>query len=111
MNSSSTCQIGGNIELWVAESYGKSAGDRVTLALRPEKIAIEAIDEVSEKGFIGKVENSIYIGTDTTYHISLDGDTQIAARGQNTTLGEARFKVGDMVAVKVARGAARILVD
>lgn len=106
-----SCQIGGDIELWVAEAYGKSAGDRVTLALRPEKILLEAIDKGSGKGFIGKIENSVYIGTDTTYHISLDGDTQIAARGQNTTLGEARFKVGDMVAVKVARGAARILVD
>ena len=106
-----SCQIGDNIELWVAEAHGKSVGDRVTLALRPEKIAIEAIDEVSEKGFIGKIENSIYIGTDTTYHISLNGDTQIFARGQNTIIGEAQFKVGDMVTVKAARGAARILVD
>jgi spermidine/putrescine transport system ATP-binding protein len=106
-----SCLIGGNIELWVAESYGRSAGDPVTLALRPEKILLDAVDEGSGKGFIGKIENSVYIGTDTTYHISLDEDTQIAARGQNTILGEARFKVGDMVAVKVARGAARILVD
>lgn len=106
-----SCQIGDNIELWVAEAYGKSVGDRVTLALRPEKIALEAIDEVSEKGFIGKIENSIYIGTDTTYHISLNGDTQIVARGQNTIIGEAQFKVGDMVTVKAAQGAARILVD
>ncbi|MCP4622818.1 MAG: ABC transporter ATP-binding protein [bacterium] len=106
-----SCQIGGDIELWVAEAYGKSVGDRVTLALRPEKIMIEAMDEGSGKGFTGKIENSIYIGTDTTYDISLDGDARITARGQNTITGEARFKVGDMVTVKVARGAARILAD
>ncbi len=106
------CQIGDDIELWVAESYGKSAGDRVTLALRPEKILIVTTeDEGTETGFIGKIENSVYIGTDTTYHISLNEDTQIAARGQNTITGEARFKAGDRVKVKVAQGAARILAD
>jgi spermidine/putrescine transport system ATP-binding protein len=106
-----SCQIGGDIELWVADAYGKSVGDRVTLALRPEKIMVEAIDQGSGKGFTGKIENSTYIGTDTTYHISLNGDTLLAARGKNTITGEARFKVGDMVTVKVARHAARILAD
>ncbi len=110
-----SCQIGGDIELWVADAYGKSIGDRVTLALRPEKIMVGAIDEGSDqgsgKGFTGKIENSTYIGTDTTYHISLNGDTLLAARGKNMITGEARFKVGDMVTVKVARHAARILAD
>ena len=106
-----SCQIGGDVELEITEAYNKNVGDRITLALRPEKIVLEDRDEESTQGIIGKIENSIYIGTDTTYHISLNEDTQIAARGQNTIIGEARFKVGEMVTVKVGRGAARILVD
>ena len=106
-----SCQIGDNVELEVAEAYQKSQGDRVTLALRPEKIRLEAFDEGSTQGFTGKIEDSVYIGTDTTYHISLNEDTQIAARGQNTITGEARFKSGDRVTVIVGPGAARILVD
>ena len=95
----------------VAEAYKKNVGERVTLALRPEKIMLEAFNEGSTQGFTGKIEDSVYIGTDTTYHISLNEETQIAARGQNTITGEARFKPGDRVTVKVGRGAARILVD
>ncbi|MEN8243581.1 MAG: ABC transporter ATP-binding protein [Thermodesulfobacteriota bacterium] len=106
-----SCQIGGNIEFEVAEAYQKSVGDRVTLALRPEKITLKAFDEGATQGFTGKIEDSVYIGTDTTYHISLNEDTGIAVRGQNTITGEARFKVGDRVTVKVGQGAARILVD
>ena len=106
-----SCQIGGNFEIEVAEAYKKNVGERVTLALRPEKIMLEAFNEGSTQGFTGKIEDSVYIGTDTTYHISLNEETKIAARGQNTITGEARFKPGDRVTVKVGRGAARILVD
>ena len=106
-----TCRIGGDIELQVDEAFGKKVGDRVTIALRPEKILLRAVDDVSAKGFIGKIEDMVYIGTDTTYHISADIGMPIIARGQNTLTGEATFKVGDLVRVVVGRGAARILVD
>lgn len=105
------CSIGDSMELWVDEVGQKKVGDRVTLALRPEKIAVEAMTRNSGKGFIGEVRESIYIGTDTTYHISLNGGIWITVRGQNSIIGEAQFRVGDKVKLRVAQGAARILID
>lgn len=105
------CLIGEAMELRVEDISEKKVGDRVTLAIRPEKIALEAVDGNSGEGFIGQIENSVYIGTDTSYHISLNGGIRMIVRGQNSMIGEARFRVGDMVTLRVVRGAARILVD
>jgi spermidine/putrescine transport system ATP-binding protein len=105
------CSLGEGMELWVEDAGDKKVGDPVTLVLRPEKIALEAIEGSSGEGFIGKVEDSIYIGTDTTYHISLNGEILVMVRGHNSIMGEAQFKIGEKVKLKVARGAARILRD
>ena len=105
------CSIGEGLELRVNDAGQKKLDDRVTLALRPEKITLEPIDRNSGEGFIGQVEESIYIGTDTTYHVSLNEVVRMIVRGQNSIIGEAQFRVGDKVKLRVAPGAARILVD
>lgn len=105
------CSIGEDLELRVNDAGQKKLGDRVTLVLRPEKIALEAVEEISGEGFIGQVEESIYIGTDTTYHVSINGDIRLNVRGQNSIIGEAQFRVGDKVKLRVAPGAARVLMD
>ncbi len=60
-------------------------GAKVTIAIRPEKIFLGSGDAPSdlENGYTGKVEEIIYIGTDTYYHIRLAGDVLIVARQQN----------------------------
>lgn len=106
-----SCRIGSSIEMHVDLVEGKQVGEQVTIALRPEKIILEAAGIGVTGGILGTVENSIYIGTATSYYIRLDEETHIFARGRNTMTGEARFNIGDAVRIKVAKGAARILVD
>jgi len=86
-------------------------GDPVTLALRPEKIMLMPADSDLQEGFSGFVENSIYLGTDTSYRVCLKGDIYIHVRSQNSIMGESRFNTKDSVKLTVAPGAARILAD
>jgi len=60
-------------------------GARITVAIRPEKIVLGAGNGPSDREncYSGHVEEIIYIGTDTYYHIRLAGDTLIVARQQN----------------------------
>ena len=60
-------------------------GAKVTIAIRPEKIFLGSGDAPSdlENAYTGKVEEIIYIGTDTYYHIRLTGDVLMVARQQN----------------------------
>ncbi|MCB0185745.1 MAG: ABC transporter ATP-binding protein, partial [Caldilineaceae bacterium] len=60
-------------------------GARVTIAIRPEKIFLGAGNAPAgqENSYSGRVEEIIYIGTDTYYHIRLAGDILIVARQQN----------------------------
>lgn len=60
-------------------------GAKVTIAIRPEKIFLGSGEAPSdlENAYTGKVEEIIYIGTDTYYHIRLAGEVLIIARQQN----------------------------
>jgi spermidine/putrescine transport system ATP-binding protein len=60
-------------------------GARVTIAIRPEKIFLGAGAAPTDlaNAYVGKVEEIIYIGTDTYYHVRLAGDTLVVARQQN----------------------------
>jgi spermidine/putrescine transport system ATP-binding protein len=110
-NESAVCAIGKELTLQVDAVENKRVGDPVTLALRPEKIMLMSADSGLQEGFIGTVENSIYLGTDTSYRVGLQGNIYIHVRGQNSIMGESRFKTGESVKLAVAPGAARILAD
>lgn len=60
-------------------------GANVTIAIRPEKIFLGKGDAPTDldNAYTGTVEEIIYIGTDTYYHIRLDGNVLIVARQQN----------------------------
>ncbi|MFH1139831.1 MAG: ABC transporter ATP-binding protein [Pseudomonadota bacterium] len=105
------CAIGPGVELCADPVDGKRAGDKISLALRPEKIELPGLAGDGD-GFPGLVRECIYIGTDTNYLVALEGTrVELMARGQNTIGGEPRFKVGERTLVKVAAGAAKILAD
>jgi spermidine/putrescine transport system ATP-binding protein len=110
-NDSAVCTIGEELTWQVEAVENKHVGDPVTLALRPEKIMLMSADSDLQDGFIGTVEKSIYLGTDTSYRICLEGEICIHVRGQNSITGESRFKDGNKVKLTVAPGAARILAD
>ena len=83
-----------------------NAGDRVTLALRPEKISLGDDDGVG-----GRIDEAVYLGTDVSYRIELDGGIAVSVRDQNDVSGQARFAAGDRVRVGLPSGAVRMLLD
>ncbi|MCB0186810.1 MAG: ABC transporter ATP-binding protein, partial [Caldilineaceae bacterium] len=75
----------GQPSLVIGDVGQTSPGARVTVAIRPEKIFLGRGDAPAEaeNAYTGRVEEIIYIGTDTYYHIRLAGDVLIVARQQN----------------------------
>ncbi len=105
------CSLAENLSLTVKCAADTEIDDRVTLALRPEKIILDFPGAHEEGDMIGTVENSIYLGTDSAYQIRLNKALCLSVRGQNSISGEAHFQIKDKVTLKVAAGAARILAE
>jgi len=83
-----------------------NSGDRVTLAIRPEKITLGDGGEAQ-----GKVTEAVYLGTDTSYSVALSDDITVAVRDQIDVSGHARFATGDTVGVHLPGDAVRMLLD
>lgn len=68
-------------------------GQMVSVVIRPEKF------QLGEQGMVnGKVEECIYIGTDTRYIIRLTDQTMVTVREQNLTPEQAQlYREGDLV--------------
>ena len=82
---------------------------KVTVVVRPEHATIVATAEKATLS--GTLENIVYFGTDTHYHVKLDGSGEFTVRHQNTHSGEAGFKKGSKVGVLFGADAARVLRD
>jgi spermidine/putrescine transport system ATP-binding protein len=97
-------------EIAAVRANGHAAGSRVTLAIRPERVALEAPDRGG--GLPGTVDRVVYFGTDTTYHVTLEGiDAAILVRVQNRTGAGRRFQEGDQVRLHVPPEAVQVLRD
>jgi spermidine/putrescine transport system ATP-binding protein len=87
----------------------KIVGEAVTLAVRPERI--ELVVDGPDALIPGKVENIVYFGTDTTFHVTLDDKSIITVRQQNRQGSRQRFAVGDRVGLKIPSDAMQVLKD
>ncbi|MBL8583284.1 MAG: ABC transporter ATP-binding protein [Rhizobiaceae bacterium] len=82
---------------------------RVAIVVRPEHAVLARPDEGGQ--LRGTVENVVYSGTDTHFHVRLDGGNPFVVRSQNRRGTEAAFAAGDPVAVRIQDGAAQVLRD
>ncbi len=105
------CALEGGQQLRVPGEGAR--GDKVTLALRPEKIGLTlaARDGRDNGAFVGTISEQIYQGTTTAYHIALAGRGRLVARDANREDGTAAFARGDMVSVALPVAALRVLRD
>jgi spermidine/putrescine transport system ATP-binding protein len=81
---------------------GVKAGERGTLALRPELVRVtEHLDSMDlHNRFTGRVKELLYLGDVTHYKVQLERGFVIEALLPNAAPGRAKlFKVGDAVAV------------
>jgi spermidine/putrescine transport system ATP-binding protein len=85
-------------------------GKIVTLAILPEKATIHSIDYIDGSCWSGKIEDTVYLGTDTRYIISLTEQTSIVVRQQNlNSNSNDRFHAGDRVKIKVSPDNIRLI--
>ncbi len=98
---------GATITAGVAEGF-KPAG-RVTVVVRPEHADIVA--DKKRAPLSGRLENIVYFGTDTHYHVKLSGGGEFVVRHQNSRAGENEFKKGANVGITIEAGAAQVLKD
>lgn len=101
----------GTGEVCVQSSRTFTNGQPVSVAVRPEKLRLNA--ELDDGNNLkGHVEEVIYIGTDTQYGVRLPGGQKARAREQNLTQANKNIaKVGDEVVISFTRTAPRLLTE
>lgn len=88
-----------------------SPGQKVSLAIRPEKMSLNR-DTTNGNRITAEVEEVVYIGTDTHYGLRLPGGQRLRVREQNIDpISHLIARVGDDVTVVFPVEAARPLVD
>jgi len=80
----------------------------VTLAVRPEHASLGPVEGAS---MAGKLENIVYFGTDTHYHVLLDGGARFVLRQQNQPDQAQSRQIGDRVGVLLSPGVGQVLRD
>ncbi len=96
-------------EILAQAAEGAAAQGRVTVVVRPEHANIVSVKDGLLKGVL---DNVVYFGTDTHFHVKLDDGTEFMVRMQNE--GAARssgLAKGSKVGIAINEGAVRILRD
>ena len=88
---------------------GFTPSGRVTVVVRPEHA--DLVKAGAKADLWGKVETVVYFGTDTHYHVHLDGGVPFIIRQQNSRGGGQGFATGDAVGVLLEPHAAQVLKD
>ena len=91
-----------------AASKGQRAGGQVTVAIRPEHAQLQ-----SETGALlpGTLTDVVYFGTDTHFHVALDGGGQFVIRQQNQPDQTEPRHAGDRVGISFPPGIGQVLKD
>ena len=96
---------GTSIMASVAEDFAPQRS--ATIVVRPEHARITA----GKAQLNGTVENVVYFGTDTHYHVRLDTGGTFIVRQQNSRDGGSDFPVGSAAGVAIGDNAAQVLRD
>ncbi|KQK62227.1 spermidine/putrescine ABC transporter ATP-binding protein [Pseudomonas aeruginosa] len=78
----------------------------VTLAIRPERTELAADGQLE-----GALENIVYVGTDTVYHLNVAGQPGFRVRQQNCDGARCPHSPGAKVRVRIPAAAIRVLAE
>jgi len=84
-------------------------GPTAKLSIRPERITLKPYTELTEAVLTATVKESIYMGTDTQYMITLDNGIDLLTRSQNITHSDMKLTSGDKVIVEFDISTTRLL--
>ncbi len=103
------CRVGANTVIAVRYADGHRAGARVTLFLRPEKVALSPADTSAEgESHRGRVVGIDYLGDSTVYEVEIADHIRLLAQGRSSEGGGFAFVPGDAVTVVLATDALRV---
>jgi spermidine/putrescine transport system ATP-binding protein len=92
-----------------SRSFAK--GEQVSVAIRPEKLRLNT-DIEDGNNLRGRVEDVIYIGTDTHYGVRFAGGQKVRVREQNILQGHHEIvQIGEEATVSFTRVSPRILTE
>jgi len=80
--------------------------ERVTLVIRPERAVLAPS---GESAFSARVEQVVYVGSDTVYLLLMEGGLKFRLRDQNRDGAGSRARAGDKVGVLMPPSAIRVL--
>jgi spermidine/putrescine transport system ATP-binding protein len=86
---------------------GFAPKDAVTVVVRPEHARLMREDSTLN----GTVDNVVYFGTDTHFHVTLDDGSRFIVRQQNARGGGPDFAAGGRVGIFIGDDAAQVLKD
>jgi spermidine/putrescine transport system ATP-binding protein len=98
---------GGEIVASLPDEF-RSSG-KATVVVRPEHAQLVATGKPAV--LIGVLENIVFFGTDTHFHVKLSDGGAFIVRQQNSGRGGSTFEVGHTVGITIGDNAARILKD
>jgi len=95
----------------VAAGYPESfdPDGKVTIVVRPEHA--DLVPDPAKGTVAGTLANVVYFGTDTNYHVELDGGGAFIVRHQNSRLAGSAYQSGAKVGILFEDGGARVLRD
>jgi spermidine/putrescine transport system ATP-binding protein len=88
---------------------GMSAAGKVTIVVRPERAVLST--DMNATLLHGELQNIVYFGTDTHYHLTLPEGEPFTARVQNTGSHRTSFDIGAQVGIAVEPEAIQVLRD
>jgi len=88
---------------------GFQPNGKVTVVVRPEHAQV--VGSGSAATIRGTLENIVYFGTDTHYHLRLEDGGEFIVRQQNSRTNPATFAQGDSAGVFIGDNAAQVLRD
>jgi spermidine/putrescine transport system ATP-binding protein len=97
-------------EVKVELPEGMVPADSVTAVVRPEYAQLFAKDQ-NNSDLRGVLENIVYFGTDTHYHIRLPDETRFVIRRQNRLEDTETFDVGQTVDIAFKPNSVQVLRD
>jgi spermidine/putrescine transport system ATP-binding protein len=97
-------------KLKLPEENKTSTSGRKSILIRPEHVQMSK-SIGNKKAFEGKINNIVYFGTDTHFHLELKTGDEFTIRKQNTPNEGKDFEVGTVVELTIDENAIQILSD
>ncbi|TPI25488.1 ABC transporter ATP-binding protein [Mesorhizobium sp. B3-1-9] len=104
-----TVKFASNATIAAGYPEGFDPTGEVTLVVRPEHA--DLVPDPAKGTVAGTLSNIVYFGTDTHYHVKLDGGENFIVRHQNSRSAPVTYETGAKVGIQFEEDAARVLKD